>query len=141
MIFSRFWACSLKALALNTPSVGSWPSGRATLFGSADRRFESYRPSQLHSLIGSLAPLGCFRHKMPPIMPLHRVPPQVSLNMEIIWLWWAAGGPRAGISIAQQRPAFAASANHPDQPDPHPVSRYFTCARFGQTTELKRTLI
>ncbi len=27
-------------------TVGTWPSGRATLFGSADRRFESYRPSQ-----------------------------------------------------------------------------------------------
>ena len=40
--------CRPKRARLNKPCVGTWPSGRATLFGSADRRFESYRPSQYY---------------------------------------------------------------------------------------------
>ena len=36
-------------LAYETPArAGVWPSGKATVFGTEDRRFESYHPSQAY---------------------------------------------------------------------------------------------
>ena len=39
--------CSVETRWVNTGSVGAWPSGKASVFGTVYRRFESYRPSHL----------------------------------------------------------------------------------------------
>ena len=45
--FVTFLSCGGSSPWVNTAAVGAWPSGKASVFGTVYRRFESYRPSQL----------------------------------------------------------------------------------------------
>ena len=49
-----------KGLDKYPSTVGAWPSGKATVFGTVYRRFESYRPSQTSENS------SCFSMLMPP---------------------------------------------------------------------------
>ncbi len=48
---------------------GVWPSGKATVFGTEDRRFESYHPSHRYFLQQSKQLSGPVARKVPQFLP------------------------------------------------------------------------
>lgn len=66
-----------------------WPSGRATVFGTVDRRFESYHPSQILPCV----PSGVNRNLSREKPDLCRVRAQLSPLSSVFWHYEWSGVP------------------------------------------------